>query len=80
MTLALATANLFHFRSEPATSGRFLRHLLRVEAWLDARASRRDLYRMDDRALADIGLTNADLGRADLVSSWQYMLLPVAKG
>jgi len=42
-------------------SGRGLKLLLALEAWLDARASRRALYRMDDHALADIGLSRADV-------------------
>jgi uncharacterized protein YjiS (DUF1127 family) len=57
-------------------SGEFLRLLLRLEAWLDARESRKALYRMDERALADIGLTQADLGRSDPAASWQQLLLP----
>jgi uncharacterized protein YjiS (DUF1127 family) len=61
MTIGTATANLRH--SYEATLGKegFLGLLLRLEAWLDARASRRALYRLDDRALADIGLSRADV-------------------
>ena len=43
--------------------------LLKVEAWLDARANRRVLYGLDDRALADIGLTRDDVG-APVSTSW----------
>jgi uncharacterized protein YjiS (DUF1127 family) len=56
-----------------------MHHLLLVEAWLDARESRRALYELDERALADIGLTQADLGRADPAASWQSLLLPSSK-
>jgi uncharacterized protein YjiS (DUF1127 family) len=79
MSLAAATEDLRHFTSRPAADGWLLRHLLLVEAWLDDRESRRALYRLDDRALADIGLTQADLGRAETVSSWQSLLLPSSK-
>ena len=76
MSLSIATADLCQLTSKPKASGWFLRGLLRMETWLDARASRRALYRMDDRALADIGLTHADLGRPDPAASWQSLLLP----
>jgi uncharacterized protein YjiS (DUF1127 family) len=32
------------------------------------------LYRLDSRGLADIGLTEADLGRADPTTSWHGLL------
>ena len=58
MILPVAIAEL---RRAAATSGgRLMRHLLALEARRDARASRRELYRLDDRALADIGLTHPD--------------------
>jgi uncharacterized protein YjiS (DUF1127 family) len=63
----------------PRQSGQWLRFLLRLEAWLDARASRRTLYRLDERALADIGLTRSDLGRDDPTSSWQSLLSPASR-
>jgi uncharacterized protein YjiS (DUF1127 family) len=59
----------------PRQEGRLLDRLLRVEAWLDARRSRRMLYRLDSRGLADIGLTEADLGRADPTTSWHGLLV-----
>jgi uncharacterized protein YjiS (DUF1127 family) len=34
---------------------------------------------MTDHALKDIGLTKADLGRADPGSSWQALLLPTSR-
>lgn len=53
------------------SNGRALGLLLQFEAWLDARSSARALYAMNDRALADMGLSrsdaervNADAGRA----------------
>ena len=79
MGLAVATEDLRHFASRPARQGWFMRHLLLVEAWLDARESRRALYELDERALADIGLTQADLGRVDAAASWQSLLLPSSK-
>ena len=79
MSIAVATADLRQLTSKPNPSGWFLRSLLRHEAWLDARASRRILYRMSDCALADIGLTHADLGRPDPAASWQSLLLPLRK-
>jgi uncharacterized protein YjiS (DUF1127 family) len=79
MGLAVATEDLRHFMSRPARQGWFMHHLLLVEAWLDARESRRALYELDERALADIGLTQADLGRADPAASWQSLLLPSSK-
>jgi uncharacterized protein YjiS (DUF1127 family) len=48
--------------------------LLKVEAWLDARANRRVLYSLDDRTLADIGLTRDDVDRFDEEGSWQALL------
>ena len=38
--------------------------LLRLEAWLDRRAGRRAALALDDRALADLGLSRADAERA----------------
>jgi uncharacterized protein YjiS (DUF1127 family) len=66
--------NLHYLTTIPRQEGRFLDRLLRVEAWLDARRSRRMLYRLDSRGLADIGLTEADLGRADPTTSWHGLL------
>jgi uncharacterized protein YjiS (DUF1127 family) len=58
MSLATAVDELRHLSS--ATRVSLLRCLLRVDAWLDARASRRALYQMDERTLADIGLSHPD--------------------
>lgn len=45
--------------------GSFLRMLLRLEAWLDARNSARSLYALDDCALSDLGLSRSDVERVN---------------
>ena len=75
MSTAVATVDLCHLTSKPRMSGWLMSHLLQVEAWLDARESRQALYRMDERALADIGLTPADVLRPDPVTAWHAMPL-----
>ena len=60
MSRMYAPAEFRHFASMPSASGWVLRHLLRVEAWLNARAARRVLYHMDERSLADVGITHPD--------------------
>ncbi|WP_160310403.1 DUF1127 domain-containing protein [Microvirga vignae] len=52
-----------------------LKLLLRYEAWLDRRRSARILYNMDDRSLADIGLSRADVEGLN-TASWQDHLPP----
>ncbi len=79
MAIGTATVKLGHPVWSRRHPGEFLRLLLRLEAWLDARESRKALYRMDERALADIGLTQADLGRSDPAASWQRLLLPYSR-
>ena len=64
MAIGIATEFLGSHVSTPRGGGSLLRVLLKVEAWFDRRASQRALYRMDDRALADIGLSRADIERA----------------
>ena len=44
--------------------------LLRFETWLDRRKTSKELYGMDDRALADIGLSRADVEGLN-AASWQ---------
>ena len=61
MTIGIAAVNLGSKAAPSRRSGTLLPLLLKVEAWLDRRASRRALYRLDDRALADIGLSRADV-------------------
>lgn len=46
-----------------------LQFLLRFEAWLDRRRSSKALYRMDDRDLADIGLSRADVEGLNIAST-----------
>ena len=75
MATGYATVNLgFHaIRRERKVS--LLQLLLNFEAWLDYRRTRRALYEMDDHALADIGLSRADVeGLND--PSWQDYLPP----
>ncbi len=79
MAFVTATGELSQAASASAGATRPLQLLLRLEAWLDRRRSRRALYGMTDHALKDIGLTEADLGRADPGSSWQALLLPTSR-
>jgi uncharacterized protein YjiS (DUF1127 family) len=74
MALANAAVNLFHLPAKPHGIGRWLDLLLKVEAWLDARKSRRALNDLDDRTLHDIGLTRDDVDRFDEAASWQALL------
>jgi uncharacterized protein YjiS (DUF1127 family) len=53
------------FRSTPSLKEALLPFLLRLEAWLDARRSHRTLYKWDEHALKDIGLTRTDLERVN---------------
>ena len=74
MALGTAAVNLFHAPAKPHGIGPLMGLLLKVEAWLDARANRRVLYSLDDRTLADIGLTRDDVDRFDEEGSWQALL------
>jgi uncharacterized protein YjiS (DUF1127 family) len=49
--------------------------LLRYEAWLDRRRTSKVLYELDDHALADIGLSRADVEGLN-EASWQDQLPP----
>jgi uncharacterized protein YjiS (DUF1127 family) len=74
----LATENLrylAHVENKTPRQSRLLGLLLRLESWLDRRAGRRALYRLDDRALSDIGLTRADLDRPEPAGGWQRHLI-----
>jgi uncharacterized protein YjiS (DUF1127 family) len=79
MATGCATENLGFSTTKPvrkpARKGMLLQFLLRFEAWLDRRSSRRVLYQMDDRALADIGLSRADIEGLN-TPSWQNYLPP----
>jgi uncharacterized protein YjiS (DUF1127 family) len=61
MAIALSVENLASYRERPAI--KWMQLLLRVEAWLDERTSRRALYGLDDAALADLGLSRTDVER-----------------
>ena len=43
---------------------------LRLQAWLDARASARALYRIDDRGLSDLALSRSDVERVNATVQW----------
>lgn len=81
MAIGHATVNL-GFLPVPRKERRsLLQLLLRLEGWLDRRASSRALYGMDDRALADIGLSRADVEGQNASVSWQdYLLTPAGRG
>lgn len=71
MAAVTAAGNLRHDPSAPAARSGLLPLLLRLEAWLDRRRSRRALHGLADHALKDIGLTRADVARPDPEASWQ---------
>jgi uncharacterized protein YjiS (DUF1127 family) len=75
MITATAPGNLRSFAPAHRTLPSLLPLLLRLEAWLDRRASRNALYSLDERALHDIGLTSADMGGVDRTATWQNCLL-----
>ena len=76
MTFASATAYLVHSAAD-LVFGPLFRVIDRIENWAERRASRRALYGMSDIALADIGLTQADLSRPDPTCSWKSLVWPV---
>ena len=78
MTSATAIANLCHAPDTPKRKPRLLPLLLKLESWLDRRAGGQALYRMDDRALSDLGLSRADVERIDGEASWQSLLITPA--
>lgn len=61
MATGCATVNLGFAAAKPERTTTMLDYLLRFEYWLDNRSSSRELYRMNDRDLADIGLSKADV-------------------
>ncbi len=63
MTTALSVENLAAYTARPSSRTDWLQLLLTLEAWLDDRASRRALYDLDSAALADLGLSQADVDR-----------------
>lgn len=76
MTIGIAIGNLRE--SQKATSlrtGLLLKLMLRLEAWFDHRASRRSLYGVDDRGLADLGLRRTDVEGYDHSPAWPDILV-----
>ena len=65
MSAIRAAENLYHL---PAFGVPTM--LLGVQAWLAARASARQLYRMDDRALSDLALSRSDVERVNATAGW----------
>ena len=75
MAIGHATANLGFHPVRRERSDTLLQLVLRIEAWLDRRRTSRILYRLDDEALADIGLSRADV-EGQNIASWQDHLPP----
>jgi uncharacterized protein YjiS (DUF1127 family) len=63
MAATLSVENLVSFPARAPREPNWLQLLMRVEAWLDDRASRRALYALDEAALADLALSQADVER-----------------
>jgi len=70
MAIGYASANLGLHAARREHRNHVLELLLRFESWLDRRKSSKELYQMDDRALADIGLSRADVDGLN-AASWQ---------
>ena len=70
MAIGYATANLGLHTVRRERRNTLLQILLRFESWLDRRRTSKELYRLDDRALTDIGLSRADVEGLN-VASWQ---------
>ena len=70
MAIGYASANLGLHTARREHRNNVLELLLRFESWLDRRKSSKELYQMDDRALADIGLSRADVDGLN-AASWQ---------
>ena len=70
MAIGYAAANLGLHSARRERKSTLLQLLLRYEAWLDGRRNAKVLYRMDDRELADIGLSRADVEGLN-PASWQ---------
>lgn len=61
MAIGCTTVNLGFVDAKPEKKTVLLDYLVKLEAWLDRRTSSRALYTFNDRDLADIGLTRADV-------------------
>ena len=70
MAIGYASANLGLHTARRERRNNVLELLLRFESWLDRRKSSKELLTLDDRALADIGLSRADVEGLN-VASWQ---------
>jgi uncharacterized protein YjiS (DUF1127 family) len=70
-TLDRIFATLPRASDRPSLAGRLLTILEAVETWLSRRRQRLDLAGLDDRLLADIGLTRADVARETAKPFWQ---------
>lgn len=70
MAIGYATANLGLHTARRERGISLLQILLRFETWLDRRRTSKALYTLDDRELADIGLSRADVEGLN-VASWQ---------
>jgi uncharacterized protein YjiS (DUF1127 family) len=70
MAIGYATANLGFHPVRRERRNLLLGFVLRYEAWLDRRRTSQALYRLDDQALADIGLSRADV-EGQNIGSWQ---------
>lgn len=70
MAIGHASANLGFHTTRRERRNVLLEMLLRFESWLDRRRTSKELYRMDDHELADIGLSRADVEGLN-VASWQ---------
>lgn len=76
MALGHAPANLLYCTAKPESRTGWLQLLLRFEAWLERRRTARILYQLDDRALADIGLSRADVEGLNDAKDWRDYLPP----
>ena len=70
MAIGHASANLGFHTARREHRNIVLELLLRFESWLDRRKSSKELFLMDDQALADIGLSRADVEGLN-AASWQ---------
>jgi uncharacterized protein YjiS (DUF1127 family) len=75
MAIGHATANLGFYRTHRERGNTLLEFVLRIETWLDRRRTSKVLYELDDHALADIGLSRADVEGLN-AASWQDRLPP----
>ena len=69
MSASPASENLSLFVTRPTGHG-LAGTLVRLQAWLDARASARALYRMDERGLSDLALSRSDVERVNATVQW----------